>query len=224
MTVAANLFTEDFFRMARSRVRPGGLFLQWVQAYCLAPEDLRSVIAAFRAAFPRVLVFQVGDVDVLMIGTEEPVRLDLEAIGARMSNPDVRADLARIRMREPMDLMPLFEMGDEEVDRLVQGASRNTDDNARVEYSAPKAFALLTTALNFDMLEEASGEPIDYVHPPLRSPEERARFHLGVAEAWLRRDEPFTAREYAKLALGTPLDTQARTLIERIPGDSSDAD
>lgn len=219
MTVAANLFTEDFFRLARTRVRADGLFLQWVQAYCLAPQDLRSVIASFHAAFPKVMIFQVGAVDLLLVGSQDPQRFDLEAIGARMREPDVRLDLARVGIREPMDLLPLFELGDEEVDRLVEGAPRNTDDNARVEYSAPKTFALDTTTMNLDMIEEASGEPLDYLRPEPTSAADRARFHLALAAAWLRRQEPFTAGEYAKFALGSPLDGEARAFFEGLPPD-----
>src|SRR5262249_32669540 len=155
------------FRMARERVRPGGIFSQWVQAYCMPPEDLRSVIAAFRSAFPHVTLFQIGAVDLILLGTEEPLRFDLAGPGGRMSELNVWMDLARVGIRSPIDILPLFEMGDAEIDRMVAGAARNTDDNARVEYSAPRAFALHTTSMNWDMIEEYSGEPLDYVVPPL---------------------------------------------------------
>ena len=42
-------------------------------------------------------------------------------------------------------MLPLFRLGTAEVKRLVAGAARNTDDNARVEFSAPKAMYEDTT-------------------------------------------------------------------------------
>jgi spermidine synthase len=39
MTVASNLFTEEFFRLARERLHPAGIFSQWIQTYGLATED-----------------------------------------------------------------------------------------------------------------------------------------------------------------------------------------
>ena len=74
MTVASNLFTEDFFRMARTRVRPGGVFSQWIQNYYLPAEDLRSIVAAFRASFRYVMLFETYDgVDLLLMGSQEPL-------------------------------------------------------------------------------------------------------------------------------------------------------
>jgi spermidine synthase len=222
MTVAANLFTEDFFRMAHRRMRPGGMFSQWVQAYCLPPEDLRSILAAFHAAFPRVLIFEMGEVDLLLVGSDEPVRFDLDAMRGRMSELNVAIDLARVGIREPLDLLPLFELGDHEMEGLIRGAAATTDDNARVEYSAPKAFDLHTTRLNYEMLEDHSASPIDYVTPPPETDEELGRLYLGIAEAWLRRKQSFMATAYAKYALDGPLDAEARALLSRIPEDPND--
>ncbi len=217
MTVAANLFTEEFFRLAKSRLRPGGIFSQWVQAYCMPPEDLRSVIAAFRAAFPRVMLFQIGGVDLILLGSEQRLRFDLAELGRRMSELKVLMDLGRVGVREPMDLLPLLWLGDAEIDTLVEGAPRNTDDNARVEYSAPKAFALHTTSLNWDMLEEHVADPLEYVTPPVDAEHDWARLVLDLAGAWLRRDEPVTAEDYARQALDGPFHAEAEAFLSRLP-------
>lgn len=213
MTVAANLFTEEFFRLAKSRLRPGGIFSQWVQAYCMPPEDLRSVIAAFRSAFPRVLLFQIGGVDLILLGSEQPLRFELARLEQRMSELKVLMDLGRVGVRQPIDLLPLFWLGDAEIDALVQGAPRNTDDNARVEYSAPKAFALHTTSLNWDMLEEHVADPLAYIVPPPEAEPEWSRVVVGLAGAWLRRGELAAAEDYAREALGGPLDAEAREIL-----------
>jgi len=85
MTVASNLFTADFFRMARQRVRPGGIFCQWIQNYYLPAEDMRSVVAAFRESFPYVLLFETFDgIDQLLLGSQEPLEFDMEKLQVRM--------------------------------------------------------------------------------------------------------------------------------------------
>lgn len=217
MTVAANLFTEDFFLRARTRVRPGGVFCQWIQAYCLPPEDLRSIVAAFRVAFPKVMLFQLEGVDLVMLGSEQPLRFDLERLRDRMSELKVRMDLARLDIRDPMDLLPFFELGEVEVDQLVLGAPRNTDDNARVEYSAPKAFSLHTTSQNWEMLEEVRGDPLAYLDPVPAPGSERDRARLALAQAWLRRGEPDQAREVATEALDGPLRAVATAFLSELP-------
>ena len=49
----ASLFSVEFFTIARQRLRPGGMMLQWIQGYNIVPEDLRMVINTFRSVFPR---------------------------------------------------------------------------------------------------------------------------------------------------------------------------
>ena len=43
MAGVANLFTEEFYALARDRLNPGGLFCQWVQAYRLSTDEFYRV-------------------------------------------------------------------------------------------------------------------------------------------------------------------------------------
>jgi hypothetical protein len=198
MTVASNLFTEDFFRMARTRIREGGIFAQWIQTYYLPPEDLRSIIAAFHDAFPHVMLFETMDgLDLLLLGAERPLKLDLDAIGSRMMELDVRIDLARVGMRRAIDVLSLFRLGTAEVGRLVDGAPRNTDDNARVEFSAPKTFGMPTIDANLKMIHRYRADLLDYLDPSVDDPEEQERLRLQLAESWLYRGDYDLAIEAA---------------------------
>ncbi len=218
MTVASNLFTEEFFRLARARVRPGGIFCQWVQAYCLRPEDVRSILAAFHAAFPHVLVFEtLRGVDLLMIGTEEAVRFDLVRLEGRMSELKVRMDLGRVGLRRPSDLLALFRLGDLEVDRVVGGAVRNTDDNGRVEFSAPKALYLETIDENLALLDSGGSDPLAYLTYPPPSREEADRLRLAMAMVWRQRGYPDRAAAAARSLLQGPAAAEAEKLLA-VPG------
>ncbi len=50
----SSLFTGDFYRAVRSRLAPGGIFLQWLQAYEVDSETVRTLYATLRTAFPEV--------------------------------------------------------------------------------------------------------------------------------------------------------------------------
>lgn len=216
LTVASNLFTEDFFRIAERRLRPGGIFAQWIQAYCLHPRDLSSVIAAFRTAFPHVLVFDTMDgTDLLLMGSEEPLRLDLSRLGDRMSELRVRIDLGRIGIRSPEDWLVLLRAGDAGVDAAIRGARRNTDDNGQVEFSAPKALYAETHDANIRLLTAVS-PPEDFFAllspPPTADERERLWVHLG--ERWAARGQKDRVREVLS-RLASPDDRERiRTLLE----------
>ncbi len=215
MTVASNLFTEDFFRMARTRVRPGGIFAQWIQTYYLPPEDLRSIIAAFHAAFPNVMLFETMEgVDLLLLGSEHGPVLDRDVIGARMSELDVRLDLARVEMRRPLDILGLFRLGPAEVAALVEGAPRNTDDNARVEFSAPRTLGLPTVDENLAMIRKHRADLLSYIEPGIGEDEERDRIRLYLAEAWLMRGDFTLAVETARQIPEGPLRARADEIVQ----------
>ena len=50
--------TEEFFALSKNRLRPDGMFCQWVQNYNLGREELRSIIGAFRSACLMVKDYQ----------------------------------------------------------------------------------------------------------------------------------------------------------------------
>lgn len=215
MTVASNLFTEDFFSLARDRLRPGGIFCQWIQLYCLRPEDVKSIAAAFRESFPHVTVFStMGGVDLLMLGTDRPVRFDLPVLERRMSELRVRMSLARADVRSPRDLLALFRVGDRELDRWIAGVRPNTDDNGRVEFNAPKALHLDTLEVNAEALRAAGTDPTTYVMPEL-SPLDRAALRLSLAEKLVDRGEPKWARQTLQEALRGPLAAEALEIDRR---------
>src|SRR5262249_28607711 len=72
----ASLFTAEFFGLGRARLRPGGIFAQWLQLYQLTPKMVRSVLATFQAVFPYTVVFRTSIGDTVLVGSQTPLRID----------------------------------------------------------------------------------------------------------------------------------------------------
>jgi len=222
MTIAANLFTEEFFRMARTRVRPGGIYCQWIQNYYLPAEDLRSIAAAFHASFPHILLFETVDgVDLLLLGSDTPLSLNLERMDYRLSDLWVRADLSRVGLRDSADILSTFRLGDREVTRLVEGAARNTDDNARVEFSAPKSLGSETITDNLVMLRRFTGDPLNYLDPPLEDQAASDELRVSIAEAMLRRGNHDLALQQARQVGEGPHKARATKILSLLAAESS---
>lgn len=217
MTVASNLFTREFFLEAKRRIRPGGIFCQWVQLYCLRPDDLQAVIAAFHSAFPNVLVFGTQtDVDLVLLGTDDPIRFDLEKLDRRMRDLPVAMSLGRVGARSPLDLVTLFRVGDREVPALVDRGTVNTDDNGKVEFSAPKALFLPTWDANTAFLLGARSDPLPYLVPPPSSPEEAARIRIEIGRRRIARGAVPWARAILTPALDGPLAEAAQSALRQL--------
>jgi spermidine synthase len=218
MTVAANLFTREFFEIGKARLRPGGVFCQWIQLYNLRPDDVASVIAAFRESFPSVTLFSTMEgVDLILLGSDTPMRLDIQGVDAAMRELRVRLSLARVGIRRPKDLLPLFRVGDREIAALLTGAEPNSDDNGRVEFGAPKAMRLDTIDANATWLCSAGSDPVRYL---LTEPDadEADRDRLEIAERRFRRGEAVWGTASARLAMNGALRGEATEMLRRFSG------
>jgi SAM-dependent methyltransferase len=140
MSGASGLFTREFFQLVRRRLRPDGVFVQWIQAYEISRENVRILIATLRSVFPWVMVFRPrqSEVDLLLLASPRPIQLDARALARRMREPGIRDELERIHVRTVGDLLTRAFLPPERVDALHRGSRLNTDDNVLIEFAAPK--------------------------------------------------------------------------------------
>lgn len=136
----ANLFTREYFARSRERLNPGGLFLQWIPLYNLAPADLRIIVATFHDVFPHSTMWIVPDAptDAFLVGTLEPATFDAEQIARRGAAPTVAADLREARLKDTWDLLAGFLLDTRTIADLAHGARLNTDDFPILEFSSPR--------------------------------------------------------------------------------------
>ena len=71
----------------------GGLMCQWAHTYDISDADLRSIVATFSSVFAHSTLWIVGDGDVLLVGSAEPIEPRLPAIGRNWSRASVAEDL-----------------------------------------------------------------------------------------------------------------------------------
>jgi len=154
LTGVSNLFTREFFEMGRARLAPGGVWSQWVQLYGMDAEDLSSLLATFVDVFPYALLFAtIEDADLVMVGSNEPLELDLERAGHLLEdNEGVRQELRLIGIEEGADLLTFYQLDRDAILEITEGVGLNTDDNMRIEYSAPLNLHRETAETNFLIL------------------------------------------------------------------------
>jgi predicted membrane-bound spermidine synthase len=90
----ASLFTEDFYRAVRQRLRPGGIFLQWLQGYELDAQVVGLVYGTLGSVFPAVESWQVHSSDLLLAASAGPLSHDVARIRARVAQEPFRSALA----------------------------------------------------------------------------------------------------------------------------------
>ena len=136
----SDLFTVDFYRLAKNALTPNGVFGQWVQMYRLKPEALRLVVRTFQEVFPNVyVVILYPKNDLMMIGCKGSYRPKLEEIKKRISKSDIAADIAAepVNINDAYELFARLVLGPEQTRKFAGVGSVNTDFMPTLSYMAP---------------------------------------------------------------------------------------
>ncbi|HEU4724304.1 MAG TPA: hypothetical protein VFU59_03300 [Candidatus Eisenbacteria bacterium] len=146
-----DLFSDEFYRIAATRLRPGGVLCQWVQCYQISPDAIRAVIRTLSRTFPKGQIFYIDSAAdlVILASPSGEVPLDPAAWEAALREPAVAADLARVGVTRPSDLLRYYRGRLERVAAEAGDGPVNTDDNAWLEHRAP-----------FDLLAAQSAESV----------------------------------------------------------------
>lgn len=171
MAGIASLFTREFFEGARARLAPGGLLCQWAHTYDISSDDLRSIVATFLTVFPEGSLWLVGDADVLLIGSSEPIDGRVAGLAAAWQRPGVAADLASVGAADPYAVTSLFVAQGAALKAWANGAPLQTDDRSRLEFSGPRNIFGVSRDDNAATLRELAG----------RSPKPAAVATAGLA-------------------------------------------
>ena len=163
MAGIASLFTREFFEIAKARLTPGGVLCQWAHTYDISEADLRSIVATFLSVFPDGTLWLVGEADVLLVGSTEPLVGRLAGIGTAWKRPGVSDDLASVGARSPLAVLSAFVADGASLKAWAGGAPIQTDDLARLEFSGPRSVFGAERADNARALQDlaaASPRPV----------------------------------------------------------------
>jgi tetratricopeptide (TPR) repeat protein len=145
---ASSLYSEDHYRLAKARLKPGGIMCQWLPLYEMDPGSARTIVRTFSAVFPYTTIWSNGFSDAIMIGTDQPLRIDVEAFSKRFHRQAIRANLTQIDVKSPWSLLAGFLLDKGAVDAYAGDAAMNTDDRPILEFVAPKSIYVDTVPSN----------------------------------------------------------------------------
>ncbi|MEK7676832.1 MAG: fused MFS/spermidine synthase [Verrucomicrobiota bacterium] len=95
MAGVAGVFSLEYYQSCRDRLQADGLMAQWVQLYETSDQTLNMVISTFAAVFPYTSIWHPAPGDLILIGSTQPRKVDLEALEKRFAHPSVKEDLER---------------------------------------------------------------------------------------------------------------------------------
>lgn len=139
----ASLYSREFYRLARSRLKDGGFMTQWLPLYQVSPEVGLSMVRAFVDVFPNAVLLSGMQKELILMGRAaaasviDPARLALRLAGA----PRVRSDLERMKMGTLTEILGTFVAHGEDLRRATRRVEPVTDDNRSMEYGIFSKFS-----------------------------------------------------------------------------------
>jgi spermidine synthase len=140
---AATLYSREFWEVAKQHLNPGGVVTVWVQLYENSEAAVKSSMATFFEAFPDGVVFgntfNGQGYDMVLVGQAGPLKVDLDAIEARLARPEfeiVRRSLFETGFDSGVGLFATFAGRAADLKGYLADAQVNRDRNLRLQYLA----------------------------------------------------------------------------------------
>lgn len=139
---SGSLFTEEFLKLSKSRLKPDGVFAQWLQLYGLEQSNFLAYIKLFSETYDDCLIFhQKGSGEIILIGrnTERNVSALSQSMVTIKAPYNTLWKQAGIDNQEQLS-DSIFTA--EQVRSLLAqnitltGTKRSTDDNLALQYQA----------------------------------------------------------------------------------------
>ncbi|WP_296285177.1 fused MFS/spermidine synthase [Pseudomonas sp.] len=171
-----NLYSRDFYQLAASRLEERGIVAQWLPLPTQNDEESRSLVRSFIDVFPYATLWTTEFHEMLLVGSPEPLHLDMSTIRQRFEQPDVAAALSEVGIDSVEALLATWVTDRAGLERYAGDALPVTDDHPRIEYAPwvrPKEIARVLPSL----LALRSPPPLENALPSVRA---------SVDDSWLR--------------------------------------
>jgi len=195
-----NLYTDDFYRLVRAHLNPGGAFVQFFHYYQVGPEDLRGMLATFISVFPHAIFWMHENGDGFLLAKPEDFAIDFAGWKKRLGTKELAGDLRRVEVSPPIKMLGFMLWGPGDVERFSRGARICTDDNPYFEFTTPRVRYVRAALSDLCIRMQLYG-PLEPV--PLVRESPRVRAELG--EMFLERGNLVRAMtEYRRAAYLDP--------------------
>lgn len=167
---AAELFTSEFWQLAKSKLNADGVISQWVQLYSINPEHLGILCRTFSNVFPNcALVWTKPAGECVLIGTNSAKPMTAEQIQNAVVTESMTGEHLPAGYRSLSSLLnSATVLGADQVKRLCEtigsqtgNVAVNTDDRNQIEFAAARNAMSQQQNIqrNIDLIHGASESP-----------------------------------------------------------------
>jgi spermidine synthase len=131
-----NLYTREFYALSKRVLRPGGIFVQWLPYHQVDNVSLKRIARTFQDVYPHATLWLNRFKGyALLLGTLDPLRIDVARLETRLRSTAMQRDLAEVHVATPWQFLEGFTMHADTLRRYTAGVDRlNTYNHPYVEF------------------------------------------------------------------------------------------
>jgi spermidine synthase len=131
-----NLYTREFYELSRRVLKPGGIFVQWLPYHQVDNTSLKMIARTFQHVYPHATLWLNRFKGyTMLLGTLEPLQIDMARLEANLGVPAVQRDLAEVHVATSWQFLESFTMRADTLRRYTAESGRlNTYNHPYVEF------------------------------------------------------------------------------------------
>jgi spermidine synthase len=154
MVGIGSVFSQEFYNLAASRLKTGGIMTQWFHSYEMDDHTMNLVLRTFASVFPYMEIWDIGDGDIIILGSQQPWNTGPEVYQRAFDLPQPREDLASIGIFSPQTVL-VRQLASQATAFAIPGPGPvQSDIRPVLEYDAPRAFYINAGAQAFQNYDE----------------------------------------------------------------------
>lgn len=178
-----SLYSREHFENARARLKPGGVFVQWLPLYQISEREFGIIARTMIEAFPQVTLwrgnFQPGAEIAAIVGHLDgspipPSTLDVEFEKIRAVAGATHLDMHRLMLPINEQTIPLFYGGNLTLAReIFDSFPLNTDDRPVIEFGTPRSLHASDDGARAHFVADRFADLVDKIQtlaPPTTDP------------------------------------------------------
>lgn len=164
MVNVGRVFSLEFYRLAASRLKPGGIMTQWFHTYEVDNAAFDLVLRTFAEVFPAMEIWDVGGGDIVLLGSDRPWNSGPEVYRRAFELAGPRRDLASIGLTTPEDVLARQFASQQTAFAIPESGPLQRDNFPQLEYSTPRAMFIGQPADRLQRFDERTWQA--HIAPP----------------------------------------------------------
>ncbi len=222
ITGVSNLFTREYWQLARARLADDGIFCQWAQLYEMAPWNIKTILRRSPRCSPTSTSSRPRISRRTSSSSPPTIRSRSTSRRCRTASPTrrLRRELKRGGVESADDVLAYLLLTPDELPAFTAGSPLNTDDNALIEFAAPRDLLGLTRTADPYLAKVYGTEwpygRFDRYLVGLGAGDERWKTELRLARSLLAHGKRSAADRFLAAARrhGAPPGTRVQRLTE----------